>query len=275
MMRVERYDLKETFPELGKEGCNAYVDCYLIDEMKEMQLEYRKHPCLVICPGGGYEMVSAREAEPIALNFLSEGYCVFVVHYSVKPHGFPQPLLEVAGVMELIHQNAEEWVCDAEDVAIMGFSAGGHLAAQYSNHYDCPEIRAVFPESRPVQKTILGYPVITSDKEYRHEGTILNFVGHEPKDGTEKGCSCELLVTEKTPPAFLWHTAEDTCVPVENSLLYAKALSAHKVPFELHIYPYGCHGLATVDKHTCVRLDEKVTRCHQWIEDCKKWLKYF
>ena len=117
--------------------------------------------------------------------------------------------------------------------------------------------------------------MITADKEYRHEGTILNFVGHEPKDGTEKGGSCELLVTEKTPPAFLWHTAEDTCVPVENSLLYAKALSAHKVPFELHIYPYGCHGLATVDKHTCVRLDEKVTRCHQWIEDCKKWLRYF
>ena len=272
-MRVERLYLKEHFPELGKNDCNAYVDCYIVDEMKEMQLDYKLHPCMVICPGGGYGMVSAREAEPIALNFLSEGYCVFIVHYSVHPHQFPQQLLEVAGAVELIHQNAEEWVCDKDNIAIMGFSAGGHLAAQYSNRYNCPEIREVFPESKPVQRSVLCYPVITWEKKYPHAGTMKNFVGHEPVDGTEKGCSCELLVTENTPPAFIWHTTEDKTVPVENSLRYAHALSEHKVPFELHIYPFGWHGLATVDEHTCVGMNEKVEHCHQWIEDCKKWLK--
>lgn len=272
-MKVERFYLKESFPELGKNDCNAYVDCYIPDEMKEKELEVKKFPCLVICPGGGYGMVSEREAESVALQFLPEGYRIFVIHYSVEPNRFPQQLREVAGAMEILHKHAEEWICDTDNVAIMGFSAGAHLACQYSNRYDCPEIREIFPESKPVHKTILSYPVITATKPFAHEGSMLNLLGHEPVSPDEEGCSCELLVTENTPPTFMWHTAEDACVPVENSLIYAKALSAKKVPFELHIYPYGYHGLATVDKLTCVGLDEKLKHVHQWIEDCKKWLK--
>ena len=272
-MKIERFYLKEYFPELGKNNCNAYVDCYIPDELKGTVLEQSIYPSLVICPGGGYGMVSEREAEPVALQFLAEGYRVFVIYYSVAPNKFPQQLLEVAGAMEILHKNADEWNCDVNNVAIMGFSAGGHLAAQYSNRFDCPEIHKVFPDSRPVHKTILAYPVITAEKPYAHEGTMYNFVGHEPESMEEKGCSCELLVTENTPPTFMWHTAEDATVPVENSLIYAKALSAKKVPFELHIYPYGRHGLSTVDKLTCAQLDEKAIHAHQWMKDCKRWLK--
>lgn len=270
-MKVERIYLKDEFPQLG-EDCGASVDCYIPMQMEEMGVEFI-HPCLVVCPGGGYAMTSEREGEPIALNFLNDGYAAFVIHYSVAPKCFPQQLLEVAAVMELIHKNAKAWHCDADDIAIIGFSAGGHLAAQYSIRYDCPEVRAVFPESKPVQKAILGYPVITGNSQYTHRDTRNNFVGHETAETDEKGFSCELRVTEKTPPTFIWHTVADAAVPVENSLLYAMALSAHKVPYELHIYPYGEHGLATVDEWTNVNLPREYAYCHSWMKDCKKWLK--
>lgn len=272
-MKVERIYLKDYFQQLGNDGCNAFVDCYLTDRVPEMGDRQKPYSCMLICPGGGYCGISGREGEPIAMQFLSEGYCVFVIHYSVHPHAFPQQLLEVAAVMEIIQIHAEEWNCDVSDATIMGFSAGGHLAAQYSNRYDCMEVRALFPSSKPVTKVVLGYPVITSEKEYAHSETLSNFVGHQPTSLNEKGCSCELLVTEKTPPTFLWHTAEDELVAVENSLLYSMALSRYKVPYELHIYPYGPHGMATANDSTCFDLNPKTNHCYQWIEECKKWLK--
>lgn len=272
-MKVERIYLKEHFHQLENCGDNAYVDCYLVDKVPEMGNRQMQYPCVVICPGGAYCGISGREGEPIAMQFLTEGYCVFVVHYSVKPYAFPQQMLEIAAVMEIIQIHAEEWNCDVSDVTMMGFSAGGHLAAQYSNRYDCPEIRALFPTSKGVNKVVLGYPVITSEESYAHSETMCNFVGHQLTNTNDKGCSCELLVTEKTPPTFLWHTAEDELVAVENSLLYSLALSKHKVPYELHIYPYGPHGMATADETTCFDLIPEIRHCHQWIEECKKWLK--
>jgi acetyl esterase/lipase len=275
-MKVERIYLKEYFPELGANGCNAYVDCYIPSPIYEMgeEMANKKYPCMVVCPGGGYGMTSEREADVIGTQFLAEQYRVFVVRYSVAPHSFPQQIREVAGAMELIYKYADEWNADTSKIAIVGFSAGGHLVAQYTNRYDCPEIREIFPESKPVQASILSYAVLTADPQYTHGGTVFNYVGgHTPISMEEKGCSCELLVTEKTPPTFLWHTAEDAAVPVENSLFYAKALRDHKLPFELHIYPYGPHGLATADELTYVQIEERNRRPHKWLEDVKSWLK--
>lgn len=270
-MLTQRIYLKEYFPQLG-DDCEASVDCYIPMQMEELN-RVTILPCMVICPGGGYYMVSEREGEPVAMKFLQEGYCAFVIHYSTAPKGFPTQLLEVAAALEIISINAEKWHCDINDVSLVGFSAGGHLAAQYANRYDCPEVRAVFPDSKPVQRNILGYPVITSTPELTHGITIANFVGHEPETRDEKGCSCELLVTSKTPPTFIWHTAEDAVVPVENSLLYAQALSANNVSFELHIYPYGVHGLSTLDPYISVVSGDKVEHCKQWVDDCIRWLK--
>ena len=123
-------------------------------------------------------MTSDREAESIALQFLAEGYRAAVVRYSCAPHCFPQQLREVAGAMEIIYENAEEWNIDVSRIGIIGFSAGGHLAAQYSNRYNCTEVREVFPESKPVQACILSYPVLIDDPQYWHKGSIKNFVGH-------------------------------------------------------------------------------------------------
>ena len=160
-------------------------------------------------------------------------------------------------------------------MAIIGFSAGGHCAAQYSNRYDCPEVRELFPESKPVQASILSYPVITADPQYTHAGTVYNFVGgHTPVDLEEKGVSCNLVVSDKTPPTFLWHTAEDEIVAVENSFLYATALREHNIPFEMHIYPFGPHGLSVAtDQVYAEPLNEKAKRAAKWVEDMKSWLK--
>lgn len=272
-MKVETIYLKDRFPSLGENGRNPNVTLYLPDPMKEMGRDDWKRPCLVICPGGGYGMCSDREAEPIAFHFLPEGYNVFVIRYSVAPHRFPNQLREVAAVMELIYENADAWHCDTKCVAIMGFSAGGHLAAHYSTCYDIPQVREVFPDSKPVQASILCYPVISADPKIAHLGSFHNLLGvKELNAEQEKEFSCDGQVTDKTPPAFLWHTSEDNVVPVANTLRYAEALSQYGIPFAVRIYPFGWHGLATADEETNNPLPAKITPVHNWLQDAQNWL---
>ena len=273
-MFTNRIDLKDEFPFLGEDGRDPKVDIYLPTNLSEMNRADRKRPCMVVCPGGGYGMCSQREAEPIALNFLPEGYNVFVLWYSVAPHRFPNQLREVAAVMELIYKNADQWHCDTEKVAIIGFSAGGHLAAHYSTAFDCAEVREVFPESKSVNASVLSYAVITADFVNAHIGSFHNLLGKTKltKEDIDK-FSCDKLVRDITPPAFLWHTAEDSCVPVANTLLYARALSEHKIPFEVHIYPRGQHGLSTCDEQTIDNMNADIVHAHDWIDNVKKWLK--
>lgn len=267
--------LKDYYPILGENEKDPCVTLYLPDPMWEMKRDDLKRPCLVLCPGGGYGMISQREGEPIAVQFLPEGYNVFVVSYSVVPHRFPAQLREVAAVLELIYENADAWHCDTDRIAIMGFSAGGHLAAHYSNSYDIPQVREVFPESKPVQASILCYPVITADPEIAHLGSFRNLLGVQKLTLEEKEkFSCDRLVNEKTPPAFLWHTAEDNAVPVANTLRYAEALSKFQIPFAVHIYPAGWHGLATVDEQTNNNLPPQILPAQQWLPDLKAWLKH-
>ena len=265
--------LKDRYPFLGEDGRDPIVECYLPEQMAEMGWQDRKRPCLVICPGGGYGMVSRREAEPIALHFLPEGYNVFVLTYSVAPHRFPVQLQEVAAVMETIYECAEQWHCDTGRIALLGFSAGGHLAAHYSNCWNIPQVRQVFPDSKPVQASVLCYPVISADEKIAHLGSFYNLLGVDAlTDAQVEQFSCDRLVTAQTPPAFVWHTAADALVPVANSLRYATALSEQGIAFALHIYPDGAHGLSTVDGQTNNPLPERVTRAAKWLDEVKKWL---
>lgn len=273
-MKYEKIYLKDCFSVLGADNCNPTLEIYLPYNLKEMGRADLKRPCMVVCPGGGYCMCSEREAEPIAMKFLPEGFNVFILTYSVAPHRFPTQIREVAAVMELIHKNKDEWNCDTEKIAIIGFSAGGHLAAHYSTMFDCKEVREVFPESKPVHASILSYPVITADFEHAHKGSFLNLIGHEPATNEEQEYfSCECQVNKNTPPAYIWHTADDTCVPVKNSFLYAEALAKHNIPFELHIFPSGEHGLATCDRETYNNITANVIHASEWINDVKRWLK--
>lgn len=273
-MKHEVLHLKDFFPELGANGCDPTLALYLPYNSPELCRPGLKRPSILICPGGGYAMVSDREAEPIGLNFLPWGYNVFILTYSIAPNRFPTQLREVAAAMELIHRNAALWEADENRVAIMGFSAGGHLAAHYSTCYDIPQVREMFPESKPVQASILCYPVISGDPAKTHLGSIQNLSGHEALTDEDIALfSNERHVKPSTPPAFLWHTATDDVVPVVNSLLYAQALAEQGVGFSLRIYPKGYHGLATVDDATNGTLPVEMYLAHQWMEEAHKWLK--
>ena len=272
-MRCFTVSLKEHFAFLN--GSEAVLEAYLPYNMTEMCREHQRRPCVLICPGGGYAMCSQREAEPVALQYLKEGYNTFVLWYTVAPKHFPHALREVAASVELIHRNAEAWNCDENHVAILGFSAGGHLAALYSNAFDWPEVREVLPESKPVQASVLCYPVISADPAVAHMGSFECLLGHLPlTPGETERFSCDRLVRDTTPPAFLWHTSEDNCVPVQNSLRYATALADHHVPFELHIFPYGYHGMSLCTRET---LDGEITpgmqHAQRWVEESCRWLK--
>lgn len=273
-MLHETFHLKELYPVLAGLSNDPTLTSYLPYNQAEMGWQDKKYPAILVCPGGGYSWCSQREDEPVALKLLSWGYRVFILNYSCTPCHFPAQICEVAAAMELISENAEKWHIDAKRIAIIGFSAGGHLAGHYSNRYDCPEVRALFPDSKPVKASILCYPVISAEPGHRHEQTIRNVTGHQTITADdEANFSLDKLVTEKTPPAFIWHTASDDVVPVSNSILYANALAQNKIPFALHIYPYGQHGLSTADDLTCLPLDANASLASKWLCDLKEWLK--
>ena len=205
-MEHEIIHLKEYYPFLGDDGCDPTVEMYLPYNMSEMHRENAKRPCLVICPGGGYCGCSQREKEPIALNFLDLGFNIFVITYSCRPHRFPTQLREVAALMELIYENAEKWNCNTEKIAILGFSAGGHLAAHISTSWNSDIISDRLDianiSARP-NATILGYPVI-SGVDHPNMSSFQKLTGSEsPSIELLESLSADRLVDNLTCPAYL------------------------------------------------------------------------
>ena len=230
-------------------------------------------PAILVIPGGGYGCVSSREGERVALFYNAAGFHAFVLDYCVAPHRHPQPIMNVAKSIELMRENAGEWSIDCGKIAVCGFSAGGHLAASISTMWNDEEIFGSDKEKNLLHKpnaTILAYPVITCG-EFAHKGSFKNLTGSEEENELWKRLSLEYRVDKNTPPAFLWHTYGDTCVPMENSMLYASALRRHAIPFELHVYPYGPHGMSRVSDETYWMLP-KFTRKYPWMEFSVEWL---
>lgn len=221
---------------------------------------------VLICPGGGYTKRAPHEAEPVARRFNQAGIHAFVLQYRVAPHRHPAPLLDAARALRLIRARAAEWRIDPACIAVLGFSAGGHLAASLGVHFDLDELETGDELDRVSARPdalILCYPVISAGR-FGHQGSFRNLLGPEAPETRWTQMSLERHVGPGTPPTFLWHTYADGGVPVENSLLFAKALRSAGTPFELHIYPEGKHGLGLAPDHPHVAT--WMPLCIQWLE---------
>ncbi len=230
----------------------------------------QKRPAVIVCPGGGYRNTVSHEGEPIALKFIQEGICAFVLNYSVEPATFPQALCELAEAIKIVRENAEEWKIDPDKIMTCGFSAGGHLAASIGVFYNKPVVLDVLKCSAEEIKPngmILCYPVIKSSGK-THKPSFERLLG-DKYDELLESVSLEKLVNETTPPAFLWHTYEDQAVPVENSMEMFAALRNHNVNAELHIYPHGGHG-AALGTEVAGALNSEIVG---WMDLAIRWAK--
>lgn len=249
------------------EGGSIPMDMY-IPHVSEAIDPHPRRTSVVIYPGGGYHFVSEREAEPVALRFAAAGFNTFVVWYRVAPQvHFPTPQQDAASAIAYVRAHAEELHCHPDRIAVLGFSAGGHLAGSMGVMWNREELWAPLgltaQQVRP-NAMVLCYPVITGG-EYAHRGSFECLSGSENlSDHTP--FSLETLVTEQTPPTFLWHTWDDGSVPVENTLLMAMALRRAGVQGEVHIFPHGSHGASLADVTTTA-----VGKPDKLLPDCAEW----
>jgi acetyl esterase/lipase len=226
---------------------------------------------MVICPGGGYRGLAPHEGKNYALWLNEQGVTAFVLKYRLGSGGYHHPsmLQDAARAVRTVRANATEWKLDPKRIGIMGSSAGGHLASTLVTHFDAGTPDAADPIERQSSRPDLGilcYPVITMG-EKTHIGSKTNLLGTNPSPELMKLLSNELQVTKDTPPCFLFHTAADTVVPVENSMEFAAALQRAGVPFDLHIYKNGAHGMGLGSR------DYDPAQFHAWTKDCSFWLK--
>ena len=254
-------------------GTEFPMDCY-IPQVSSQVVPNPPRPAVVICPGGGYHFCSEREAEPIALRFLMHGFNTFVIWYREKKAEelFPKPQQDAAAAVAHVRAHAEEYHTDPDRIAILGFSAGGHLAGSLGVLWHKAELwqpMNLTPEQVKPNALVLCYPVISGGKD-AHRGSYENLSGSLDLADHE-AYSLEKLVTPNCPPAFLWHTFEDRSVPVQNSLLMASALAENKVLTELHIYPHGGHGASLCSELTGE--NHVIPEAQQWPELAARFLK--
>ena len=215
-------------------------------------------PCMLVVPGGGYRYVSSTEADPVARTFYAAGYNVFVLAYTVNYLDEPlklQPLMDIARAVRIIRYHAEKCSVDPDKMAVCGFSAGAHLCASLCVHYS--DISDPDPKYAPISArpdaAVLGYPVITSG-EYAHKDSFTALLGADAGEKELEYMSLEKHVTDDMPPCFLWQTASDDSVPVENSYLFAMACRKAGVPFAHHVFSEGIHGMSVATE--------------EWLEGC-------
>lgn len=248
---------------------------------------------VIVIPGGAYGgRAEDHEGVPTAERLVREGISAFILRYRHSPYRYPIPKLDVCRAVRMVRYLASKEDFDADKIAVLGFSAGGHLAALAATQFEPAhpdgrkpadalrdlgrveddEIDAL--SSRP-DAAVLCYPVITLDNEFAHHGSAVNLIGEQDEDskagrqGRWRTAASELSIENgvrpDTPPCFIWHTAADSAVPVENSLMLAAALSKQKVPFEAHIFPYGDHGLGLATE-TC-------PHAAVWMDLCVRFLR--
>ncbi len=232
-----------------------------------------ERPCVLVLPGGGYAIRAAHEADPIALSAHEAGYHAAVCHYRVQYHDAPQvlaygPLFDAQRAIRLLRSDAQRFPILDHKIAVIGFSAGGHLCASTGVHWRV---------SPPMEDDLLAisakpnaiapcYPVITSDQSSIQKGSFCNLLGFDASPQSLAEFSLEKHIDEETPPIFLWHTADDEIVDLQNSLVFADYAQQNLVPVELHVFPHGKHGLGLATDDPCVG---------QWVPLFHNWLKRY
>ena len=270
-MRYERIPILNGQPDKP-----PYMDAYLLDTAADHPY-FPVRPAVIICPGGAYGFVSPREGEPVAMRFLAAGFHAFVITYSVAPARFPTALTELAKAVETVRENAAVWRVAAGQIYIMGFSAGGHLCGSLGTLWNHPALEKALGYTsgdKPWKPDgmLLCYPVLTMG-EYTHQGSRANLLADKQTEEMIGLLSLETQVNETAVPAFLWHTENDGAVPVENSLQYAAALRKAGVPFELHIYENGPHGISLCDQTSSEEEQQIVPDAAGWIDLAIAWVR--
>lgn len=261
MLKYQSNRIQATLPSSTTLAAPA-IDYYLPNA------DQRNGIGLIIFPGGGYGALAEHEGKGYADYFVEAGICCFVVQYRLGTANFRHPAMleDALAAIYTVRQRAGEWGIDPAKIGVMGSSAGGHLTAHtlvaYGHYASDISLRPDFG--------ILCYPVIAMTGPYCHTGSRTNLLGEGATETLMMDVSPERLVTDQTPPCFLWHTVEDASVPVENSLRFASALRMNDVPFELHIYPKGRHGLGLNTNlgwaSACLRWIDEVTAGNQILD---------
>ncbi len=294
-MENSRTDLYEYFGAERPENAQGYLQS-LIHFQSEEYCARRKRPAMVVVAGGGYAYTSDREKEPIATFYFSKGYNVFTLDYSVSPVVYPAQLTEACMAVAYVRENADALGVSADEIAVIGFSAGGHLAGMLATvrcgedpasgaddgsakiteqQTSDPQVAEILKERYKICRpdaVILSYPVVSYKYDYISK-TIGRLCG-----GNQKLCeslSVEKRVTEYSAPAFIWCTADDESVPAENSLVLAKTYAEKNVPYELHVFAHGPHGLSVCNEETAPEgsKDYILPSVERWLELSFTWLK--
>lgn len=229
-------------------------------------------PAVLVIPGGGYRKLVGREREPVAFDFFAAGFNTFLLDYTVRDQQHPEPvgqapLAQALRALALIRENARDWNTRPNQVAVLGFSAGGHLAGSCAVLWNRPGLTGPTqgdPRLCRPDAAVLCYPATFTTGPYHHPGSVRSLTG-------EEDCSFFDLpsqVNGDTPPCFLWSTVEDERVPAQNTLAFAQALQEKGVPYELHLYTRGQHGLA-LGKAESGQVHPHLA---SWVRLCKEWL---
>ena len=288
----------------------ARLTTYLLDITPKFAVQER--PLVLVCPGGGYHFTSEREAEIVAMQFNAMGYHSAVLDYSCAPAQFPTALLELSKSVAYLRAHAKEWCIDPDKIAVLGFSAGGHLAASLGVFWNTEWFARIRQESaahatagaaaaQPAAETtatqaadyatatatpaltadqikpnriILAYPVITTG-EHAHRESINNLLGEARCTDSAwlEKMSLEKQDLSDFPPAFIWHTSYDGSVPIENSLFLVAALAKYRKPLEYHVFPGNVHGMSLADWRTRSLERPMDTPAKKWIELVHTWLE--
>ena len=259
--------------KLENAGQKPSLTTYLLENYDTLDPE-RTRPLVIICPGGGYDHLSAREAEAIAIRFNAMYFQAAILSYSLEPMEFPAAACDLAEAVVYARSHAAEWHVDPDKIICCGFSAGGHLCATLGCYWNTDLLTSYLPykneEIRP-NALILNYPVITADERFCHKKSI-NLVLGSTKKYSREDVSLEKHVTGDFPPAFLWHTLSDQSVPAENSLLFANALRSAGVPFAYHLFTHGKHGLGLATAETSKTDGSAIEpECQVWTDLFKMW----